>query len=411
MKRIITFFILVFVFSQPLLSDNKITDMLGFSLNGFVKTDVIYDSRQTVTAREGHFLLYPSPESLDSDNEDINAQPNFNILSIQSRLRGKVTGPKVLGAKTQGVIEGAFFGSTNSNINTFRLRHAFVKMDWENTSLLFGQTWHPMFIAKSFPGVVSFNTGAPFQPFARNPQIRLDHKIGNIGLMLAAASQRDFASSGPNGGSSEYLRNAVAPDLNAGLSVNFGDHLAGVVGEYKILKPSLTDSEGNKSDMTVSSYAAMAYANLKFDKLNFKLEGVYGQNLTNMMMLGGYALTSKLDDPAVLEYKPSNILSVWGEIIYGKKVEVGLFGGYQQNLGIDGDVENIHTFYGRAADIDNLLRISPRVNFNYGKFRFSGELEVTQASYGTADPTDNYIPKDPESVTNVRALFAVWLFF
>jgi len=35
----------------------------GIKFNGFVKTDLMYDSRQTVAAREGHFLL-----SQGSDN-------------------------------------------------------------------------------------------------------------------------------------------------------------------------------------------------------------------------------------------------------------------------------------------------------------------------------------------------------
>jgi len=61
----------------------------GITLSGFVKTDIMFDTRQTVSAREGHFLLYPSPELLDLNQKDINDKPNFNILSIQSRLTGR----------------------------------------------------------------------------------------------------------------------------------------------------------------------------------------------------------------------------------------------------------------------------------------------------------------------------------
>ncbi|PLX22847.1 MAG: hypothetical protein C0600_16165, partial [Ignavibacteria bacterium] len=67
-------------------------DEFGISFSGFVKTDIIFDSRQTVTARDGHFLLYPENEVLDANDEDINAAPNFNMLSIQTRLHGKITG-------------------------------------------------------------------------------------------------------------------------------------------------------------------------------------------------------------------------------------------------------------------------------------------------------------------------------
>ncbi|MDP3443776.1 MAG: hypothetical protein Q8T08_13025, partial [Ignavibacteria bacterium] len=166
----------------------------GITFSGFVKSDFIFDSRQTASIREGHFLLYPQNENLDINGKDINAKSSFNMLSIQSRLTGKITGPDAFGAKTGGQIEGEFFGTTDGDINGFRLRHAFVKFDWENLSLLAGQTWHPMFILEMFPGVVSFNTGVPFQPFSRNPQIKLTYSIDKIKLILAALSQRDFQS-------------------------------------------------------------------------------------------------------------------------------------------------------------------------------------------------------------------------
>ncbi|MCB1128629.1 MAG: hypothetical protein KDM81_19185, partial [Verrucomicrobiae bacterium] len=152
-------------------------DGFGVKWSGFVKSDHFFDSRQTVTAREGHFLLYPAPEMLDADENDINAAPNFNQLAVQTRLKATITAPDAFGAKVSGAIEGAFFGHSNPDINGFRLRHAFVKMTWDKTTLFAGQYWHPLFVIECFPGVVSFNTGVPFQPFSRNPQLRLEQKL------------------------------------------------------------------------------------------------------------------------------------------------------------------------------------------------------------------------------------------
>ena len=140
----------------------------GITFSGFVNVDLMVDSRQTVAAREGHFLLYPVAESLDMDGDDINARPNLNMLAVRTRLKGSISGPEAFGAKTKGIIEGAFFGHTESDVNGFRLRHAFVTLDWSSSNLLIGQYWHPMFVTEVFPGTVSFNTGAPFQPFSRN---------------------------------------------------------------------------------------------------------------------------------------------------------------------------------------------------------------------------------------------------
>ena len=70
MIKKLLFFILicpVFVFSQE-------NNNFGIKFHGFVKSDLLFDSRQTVDAREGHFLLFPKNVSLDPDGEDINAK-------------------------------------------------------------------------------------------------------------------------------------------------------------------------------------------------------------------------------------------------------------------------------------------------------------------------------------------------
>src|SRR5210317_363244 len=212
MKKSLVLFTLLATWT--LISVAQDAPSFGIQFSGFVKTDMFWDSRQTVDAREGHFLLYPANERLDENGDDINAKASFTMLSIQTRLRGTITGPDALGAKTMGVIEGAFFGQTNSDINGFRLRHAFVKLSWTKTSLLVGQYWHPNFVTYCFPGTVSFNTGVPFVPFTRNPQIRITQKLGKFNLIATALSQADFLSTGPDGANAKYLRNTAMPAFN-----------------------------------------------------------------------------------------------------------------------------------------------------------------------------------------------------
>ncbi len=144
----------------------------GINFSGFVKNDFFWDTRESYTIREGHFLLYPKEVSNDAEGNDINDKTSFNFLSIQTRITGKITAPDAFGAKTSALIEADFFGNENAafvDANGFRLRHAYVKLNWEKTELLTGQFWHPFFIPGCFSGVVSFNTGAPMQPFSRNP--------------------------------------------------------------------------------------------------------------------------------------------------------------------------------------------------------------------------------------------------
>ena len=102
-------------------------------------------------------------------------------------------------------------GNSEADVNGFRLRHAFINLDWDNTSLLIGQTWIPMFITEAFPNQIGSNGGAPFQPFGRNPQIKLTQRIGKFSVIGALMTQRDYVSTGPNGSSSEYMRNSVLP--------------------------------------------------------------------------------------------------------------------------------------------------------------------------------------------------------
>ena len=82
---------------------------------------------------------------------DINASADLHMLNIQTRLKGDISGPDAFGAKTSGVIEAEFYGTSELDVNGFRLRHAYVKMDWQKTNLLVGQYWHPLFPAESFP--------------------------------------------------------------------------------------------------------------------------------------------------------------------------------------------------------------------------------------------------------------------
>jgi hypothetical protein len=398
------FFVLLTLVSSVTFAQN-----FGISFSGFVKTDVIYDTRQTVALREGHFLLYPQNEKLDLNNSDVNAKSNFNILSIQSRLLGKITGPEAFGANTSGQIEAEFFGTSDGDINGFRLRHAFVKFDWEKTSLLVGQTWHPMFISEVFPGVVSFNTGAPFQPFARNPQIRLSQSFDNIRLIFTAASQRDFSSNGPDGFTSAYLRNSVIPNLNAQVQFAKENNLIGVGLDFKKITPRIVTTKNFITEKSISTLSFTGYFKFNPDPVTIKSQVVYGSNLADLMMLGGYAVKSTNAADGQEEYTGIKILSAWGEIIYGKEIEFGLFGGYSKNLGADDNISG--AYYGRATNIDNLIRISPRIQFNSGKSRISTELEYTVAAYGKNDNPNKGKVIDTKSIVNLRLLLAVYYFF
>lgn len=388
----------------------------GIRFSGFVKTDMFWDSRQTIAAREGHFLLFPANEILDAEGNDINAKANFNMLSIQTRLRGTITGPDALGAKTSGVIEGAFFGHTNGDINGFRLRHAFVKLNWTNTELLVGQYWHPLFVTSCFPGVVSFNTGAPFQPFSRNPQIRITQKLGNFNLILTAMSELDFSSTGPDGPGRQYIRNSAIPTLNFRAEyhkVNAEENKEFLIGlgiNYKTLLPRLVTDSNYKTSEIIGSLSETFYLKMKFPKITFKLQGVYAQDPFDLLMIGGYGVESVTDPMKdYVTYAPVTTASGWLDVhSNGKKWQVGLLAGYAQNMGAAQDFAG--PTYQRGANIAYLYRISPRFIYNSGKFRIAPEIEYTVAAYGQTIKADRTV-EDTKEIGNLRILLGVYYFF
>lgn len=398
--------LLAFVFANLVFAQqSKEADII--KLSGFIKSDFIFDSRQVLSIREGHFLLYPTNESLDAKGEDINDKANFNALSLQTRLNAKITGPEALGAKTSGTIEGEFFGTSDADANGFRLRHAFVTLSWGSTTLLAGQTWHPMFVTDVFPQVVSFNTGVPFQPFSRNPQIRLTQSFSKFNLILALCSQRDFTSNGPAGFSSSYLRNSVIPNSHIQLQYKGESVVAGAGADFKTLTPRLETTKKFKSEETISSNSLLGYLKIKSGSFNWLFETVYGSNNTDLMMLGGYAVKATNPVTGIEEYQPINVFSAWTDLSFGTNTQIGVFVGYTKNLGNDDELNG--ALYTRISNIDKLLRISPRIVFNFNAFRIAAEAEVTTASYGTVDKYAKV--SNTKDITNIRGLLAIYLFF
>ena len=384
---------------------------INLKLSGFVKSDFFWDSRQTVSAREGHFLLFPAAVSKDLDGNDINAKSNLNFLSIQSRLSLGISGPDVLNAKLSAKIEGDFFAQANDNINLLRLRHAYVKMNWENTEILFGQYWIPMFVTGCFPGTVSFNTGVPFQPFGRNPQIRFTQKFGPMKFLAIASMQRDYTSRGPAGVTGNYLRNSSMPELSGQLHFGNGKSiLAGIGGGYKQIVPQIETAAGFATDEIVSSFSSIAFLKIKTSPVTIKMEGIYGQNMPDVLSIGGFAVTEEIDAAReIVGYTALTTMSAWVDIhTNGKNVQFGIFGGYTQNLGSEKDV--VGDIYGLGTNIESVYRISPRIIYNVGPARFALETEYTAARYGSLNDVKG-VPVTLTEANNLRLLFAVYYFF
>ncbi|RRG23681.1 hypothetical protein DWB61_04630 [Ancylomarina euxinus] len=384
---------------------------------GYVHSLFSYDTRQTVSAREGHIFLYPTDEVLDTNGKDLNEGGVFNLAAIRTRFNAKITGPDVFGAETSGLLEADFIGNSNTDVNGVRLRHAYVNLSWGKTSLLVGQTWSPLFVTEVFPGTVGANSGLPFKPFTRNPQIRLTHKTENWKFLAALATERDHISTGPDGYSNKYLQNAGLPIMQGQIHYYSGKHIIGASAEFKTIKPTLKTSTNYKAEETLSSWAVMGYFKLDFKPLTFKAQATYGSNLTDMLMLGGYAAKSLNAITNEASYTPIKVLGTWSELSYKKNdYEFALLAGYSKNYGADDnvalDLEGKQMLYSRSQNIGELYRIAPRVCKKINQLKIELEVEHTAAAY--AD--ENGMNEKAEVihshwVANTRVMLGLYYFF
>lgn len=407
----ITRFSITLLFLLPGLSmfSQEYDKSFNVSFSGYVKNDLFFDSRQVFAAREGFTLFWPKAAELDAGGEDINDKFNFNMLAIQSRFGLKATGPDAFGAKTTGYIEADFFAQADANINLLRLRHAYVKLNWTNTELLAGQFWNPLFTTVCYPGVISFNTGAPIQPFARNPQLRLTQSFGDLQLILAALSQRDHAS--PGGPST--LRNAGFPDMHLQLRYITNSFTAGAGGAYKWIIPTLTTATGYKTNEGVGGLTLTGFLKVQTDALTFKVKETFGQNIYDMLNISTYAVTNFSNDVyAYPEYTPIRNNSIWAEIhTNGSTFQTGIFGGYNQNLGAGEEIIP-GTIAGGGRGVNNIhyiLRVSPRVVFISNKTKIAAEVEYTGAAFAEnpGDFDENGKITNSEYYANTRVLLSI----
>jgi len=347
---------------QPIANPVKPT----LTWSGFVKAEAMYDTRQIVEAREGYLLLYPKNVYLDKNGEDINAHGSFNQYAMSARLTFKATGPDILGAKTLALIEGDFTGASNLEINSFRLRHAYLKLKWEHASILAGQYWHPINVPEMIPNVLSLNTGAPFHPFSRQPQIRADISKGKINTMLAITSQRDYMNSGPAGASTAYLRNSAIPNLHAQVQYVAEQVFAGVGFDYKHIHPRLVTDSLYATNAAVNCLSYTAFIMAKTKPLLIKMQWIYGQGLNDHLLMGGYGITHI--DPLTNqhEYAPLNYLSGWINLqTTGKTWQGSLFAGYTKGMGANNVITG--AVYARDSDIAHVYRIAPMLSYINGK--------------------------------------------
>ena len=398
---------------------------VSLKIYGHVRTDIFYNSRANVESVDGLFYSYPKDEKLDSYGEDLNGSASSNMYAVYSRMGFDFAGPMIGKAKTSAKIEFDFRGNGNDNLSALRLRHAYFNFDWGKSKVLVGQTSHPFFGDVS-PQILNLNTGSPFQPFGRAPQIRYRYNNGALQLQAAAVWQSQFKSHGPSAtdgtGNSRIQaphKNANVPELALGIDYKANGWILGIGMDVLSIVPRVTsfaaDQKGKitpwcKVSERLTTVSYEAHLKYQKDKLFVAAKSVLGSNFTHTSMLGGYGIKSVDEKTGEREYTPFRNSSNWINIVYGKKWKPGVFFGYIKNLGTADDMKEADKYatdtniYGTGTDIDKLMTGTFELTYNVPHWKIGAEYNYTAAWYGTTQKDGKV--KNTHSVGNNRLVLS-----
>ncbi len=435
MKKTLFIAVLMSIFIGSVTAQEK----FSFKFYGFVRNYACFDTRESLTSNSEQFYYMPKDVKLDADGNDINAQPNMMLLSITTRLGLNITGPEFLGAKTSAKIEADFAGFGTSN-TVLRIRQAYAKMDWKYSKILIGQAWHPM-MGDMMPDVFSLETGAPFTPFSRTPQLRYDYANKGFTLTATALYQFQYTSYGPDGASFNYARNAIVPELYFQAMYKNGGFQAGVGIDLLTIKPRqsytikemeyspiyaddgtpITDSEGNPvtvgkevsntykcNEAPVVSITPTLFASYKADRWGIKGRVTYAQNAAHISMISGYGVTN-IKDNGEWEYGTINSIGGWIDATYKQPLKKGYlqfccFAGYTKNLGCESNImkddKDYLIFMRGEKNMDYMWRVAPSILYTHNALQIGVEYNPTTVGYGTHD--GDYKMYNPRPVTNHR---------
>ena len=375
-----------------------------YDFYGFVRNDFFYSSRQSQTSEEGSFYLFPLDNNYDTEGNDLNARGSLNMYNMRTRLGLNVHGVNIGEAATSANVEVDFRGR-GSSIGMLRVRHAYFLLDWGDHSLLMGQTWHPLYGNVS-PEILDINSGAPYHPDDRAPQVRWRYTSDAIMLTATAAWQAQNKANGPAGSSSEYLTTGCIPELFVGVDYPGKYLTVGAGVEFQSLRMRNASTQGYKVNERLSTLSYEIHAKYKKDLFLVAAKSFITSNRTMINTLGGFGVYVNDVSTGEWGYSPIKYSHSWLNFAYGSKVRANILLGYAKNLGADKDVV---TLRGTGTNIDMLYSGVAGISYNLPHWKIGLEYNTTTAHYGTPDLKARV--QDTHSVTNHRLMLTTQFSF
>ncbi|MBP1645885.1 MAG: hypothetical protein H6Q16_1460 [Bacteroidetes bacterium] len=338
-----------------------------YDIYGFINAQYFFNTRKTYSSVDGLFSLYPLSPNYNAKGEDLNGVNNHYFSVSTTRIGTKFNFGEINGAKFKGLIEADFTGQAGGLANYLRFRHAYLQINWEKAQLIAGQYWNPMTVPQIMPSNKEMHNGAPFHPFSRIYQVRLDYKVfGNFNILSALSFQRDYATIGVDK-IKDYNQQArtFIPITNLHFQYVSDNFFAGIGGEFKAIQPRETYTTNNQTlimDEKMYNFSTSIYFKYLTKKHSIKSQAIIGDNLNDLTLIGGYYESAFDTVNNKFTYHPATTFSSWLEYTYkiGNFIP-GVLMGYTKNLDIN--TKGYQNAYGLGMDIDNYIRISPRIDY------------------------------------------------
>ena len=417
-----------------------------FKPYGFIRNYFTFDSRESMSGTGDLYNYQPYDEAWNQAEgeqymtgvarQDLNAVSTFRFLSLTTRVGVNIVGYKWRNTEFGAKIEADFYAGLSTKVYhpvtgvaQFRLRQAYVTLGWDSLPMLngkdfarvdltIGQTWHPM--AADLCDVISLASGAPFGPFNRSPQVKMDARLGKyVTITGSLLWQMQYCSVGPSttGASiqaADFIMYSKTPEAYLGLSVHSNGFLLRAGADVLSIKPrqiGTVDVGGNPVSVRVKDRITTAspflYLQYKKGEFSIKAKTIFSEAGEHMNLNSGYGVKAKNADGS-WEYTPLRASSSWLSIVYGGKIGAQedkhpqklqgiLFAGYIENLGTkealydgnhDGHPDDLYT--PRANNMNRMWRLSPTLLYTIGKFQLGLEYEITSVQYGQAGTTNLY---------------------
>ncbi|MCQ2149450.1 MAG: hypothetical protein MJY45_03700 [Bacteroidales bacterium] len=385
-----------------------------FKFYGFIRNYFAFDTRESFAGSGDLYYWLPKDQLLNADGEDMNAQNQFRFLSLTTRAGVDVSGYRINNLDFGAKIETDFYAGLTGSTGTaqLRLRQAYLTMKWTSPDnpgcsiqLKAGQAWHPM--AADLPDIFSLESGAPFGPFSRTPQVTADFNLGShVTLTASALWQMQYCSMGPsafdNAGvptavasSADYIKYGCTPEFYFGVNCKTGGFLGRIGMDVLSIAPRHTANVGGKTVKVKDRYSAVSpflYLQYSKDLLKLKLKTTYGNGGEHFNLMSGYAVSST-DDARKWEYTPIRNSATWFTASYGKKFVGAVLLGYSRNFGTSKEIVGpAYVFFQKngTANFNQMYRIQPEFTYNLGKFTVGLEYMLTSVQYGDAGTMDKY---------------------